>query len=127
MQGKLLLKTIQKNVVTHKSTENIQKRRKAQKSINKITKNAKKRRKTNKNIEQRMKTWKKAEKHGKMKKCTKKYPSGGTLGSPWARFGCSWALWGRSWALLGRSWKPLGRCSAASWTQLGKWSRGLAL
>ena len=42
VQGKLLLKTIQKNVVRHKNTENIQKRRKAQKSINKITKNAKK-------------------------------------------------------------------------------------
>ena len=42
MQGKLLLKTIQKNVVTRKNTENIQKRRKAQKSINKITKYAKK-------------------------------------------------------------------------------------
>ena len=42
MQGKLLLKTIQKNVVTHKNTENIQKRRKAQERINKIAKNAKK-------------------------------------------------------------------------------------
>ena len=35
------------------------------------------RKKTNKNKEKRMKTWKKAEKNGKMKKCTKKYPSGG--------------------------------------------------
>ena len=66
---------------------------------------------------------KKAEKHRKTKKCVKKYPSDGTMGVPWARFGHSRTLLGRSWRLLGRPGAALGALLGlleASWTPLAR-------
>ena len=81
----------------------------------------KKRRKTNKNIEKHMKTWKNAERQGKMKKCTKKYPSGGTLGGAvgtfWSLLGALGTLLGALGALL----STLGRLLGASWTPPGRY------
>ena len=78
-------------------------------------------------MQKTQKNEKSVHKRRKTSKCSKKYPSGGTLGVPWARFGRSGVALGRFLGALGRPWGALGRSWGAhrslldaSWTQLGK-------
>ena len=110
----------QKNIEITFYTKKAENDNKITRNTDKTHKNAEKRKKR---LKKRRKKWKNVETHRKTKKCVKKYPSDGTMGVPWARFGHSRTLLGRSWRLLGRPGDALGVLLGlleASWTPLGR-------